>query len=129
MMKRMVLVAVLVVACKGKGNDKDKAGGSSDDCKAVGAAVGKVWTDKAAAATSDQERDFATRMATAAAARIEQHCLLDKWSADAIACAKAGGDFSKCSDKLTPDQMEKLKMSAPPAWGGSSAGSAGSGSN
>lgn len=87
-----MLVAMVVLAggCK---SERTQA------CKEAGAAVSKRSSDDLKKVVAD---------------RIEQHCRLDKWSAEAIECAKtATNPSAECSDKLTEAQLKSLVGDAP----------------
>ena len=113
MTKGVLLAVLLIVACKGKDKaaDKSAAGG---DCGAVGAAIEKYWETKIAAEPSSDAKLVMRKTQTVAAARLKLHCEEDHWSAEAIACVAGSGDIKACEGKLTEEQLQKLRSTAPP---------------
>jgi hypothetical protein len=89
--------------------------GPPADCAAVEAAMTNFWNGRVSAATSDADRKAAEETRAIARDRIGKHCRDDKWSAAASDCFKAvtNGDFASCESRLTPDQVGRLRGSAP----------------
>ena len=122
MTRTVLLVVLLVVACKGKDKDQgnadkvpDKtAAVEGDGCSAVGAAIEKYWDTKIAAEPSSDARLQMRKTQAVAAARLKLHCEEDGWSAEAITCVKGGGDLKACESKLTEEQLKKIRASAQP---------------
>lgn len=112
------LAALLALGACGKSADSPApsataAAAAAPDCAGVGSAMTKFWADRAAAKPTQEEKDAALQIAPVATARIVGHCEHDKWSAEATTCMKKG-DFAACESKLTKDQVDKLRSSAPP---------------
>lgn len=76
-----------------------------DPCTHVGEGVRAIWDKQVADASDDATRKGAIEMRLKAVTRLERHCHDDKWSAAAAECIRGGG---RCTDKLTPEQQEKL---------------------
>ena len=91
------------------------AAGPPADCGGVEAAMTNFWNGRVSAATSDSDRKAAEATRAIARDRIGKHCRDDHWSAEAGDCFKAvtNGDFASCEPKLTPDQLGRLRGSAP----------------
>ena len=75
-------------------------------CDGVGEGIRAVWDKQAADATDDATKAAAKAMGDKAVARLVRHCTDDHWSADVIACVRAGG--ATCTSRMTPDQAGKL---------------------
>lgn len=108
-MRKLLVVAALA----GCSSSDSKVGAEKPDCDGVGATMAAHWAKRGAAATDDAGKAQAAKMGPIATERIVGHCKRDGWSAAATTCMKAG-DFKACEDKLTTEQVDKLKSSAPP---------------
>jgi len=75
-------------------------------CDGVGDGIRAVWDKQAADATDDATRAAAKAMGDKAVNRLVHHCKDDHWSADVIACVRAGG--ATCTARMTPEQAGNL---------------------
>ena len=75
-------------------------------CDAVGDGIRAVWDKQAADATDDATRVKAKEFGDKAVNRLVRHCKDDHWSADVIACVRAGG--ATCTARMTPEQAGNL---------------------